>query len=59
MAVHREEPYRDARRTASLRHSEDADDRTLILPLYPGLSEADQDYVVAELRMALAESDPA
>lgn len=56
MAVHREPPYRDARRGGSLRHSEEADDQTLLLPLYPGLSEDDQAFVVARLREAMAGS---
>jgi perosamine synthetase len=35
-----------------LRQSELAEDRSLMLPLYPGLSEADQDRVIAAVRSA-------
>jgi len=35
-----------------LRHSEEAQDRCLILPLYPRMPEQDQDYVVTALKKA-------
>jgi dTDP-4-amino-4,6-dideoxygalactose transaminase len=35
-----------------LSESEQAEDRSLMLPLYPGLSDADQDRVVAALARA-------
>ncbi len=54
MAVHREEPYRHALRAGPLRHSEEADAQTLLLPLYADLSHEDQDYVVEQLREVLA-----
>lgn len=37
-----------------LRHSEEAQDRTLILPLFPQMSFEQQDQVVAALRIALS-----
>lgn len=36
-----------------LRHSEEAQDRTVILPLYPWMSDEDQDYVVEALERAV------
>ena len=62
MAVHRERPYRIApdndrvRAAGSLHHSELADAQTVILPLYPELSEADQDYVIEQIPAALEEA---
>jgi dTDP-4-amino-4,6-dideoxygalactose transaminase len=55
MAVHREAPYRDARRVGALAATEQADAQTLVIPLYPDLSEEDQDYVIRELLAALGE----
>jgi perosamine synthetase len=55
MAVHLEPAYRDRPPRRPLPHSEAAAASTLVLPLFPGLAEADQDYVVAELHAALAE----
>ena len=37
-----------------LRESERAEDRSVMLPIYPGLSEADQDRVAAALASACA-----
>lgn len=52
MNAHREAPYQ---RPAGyqLPHSEAAQDRNLILPLYPQMSEAEQDYVVEALAQSL------
>ena len=61
-AVHRERPYRIApdndrvRAAGPLHHSELADAQTVILPLYPELSEADQDYVIEQIPAALEEA---
>jgi dTDP-4-amino-4,6-dideoxygalactose transaminase len=58
MLSHLEPAYRDQ----SLRHplpcSEQASNQSLLLPLYPSLSEADQDRVVAELFAAFGVSAP-
>jgi len=40
--------------SGGLPRSEQAQDRGLLLPLYPQLSEGDQDYVIATLRAVLA-----
>ena len=58
MCAHREaayakEPWRAA---GSLRHSEEAQDHCLILPLYAQMSEADQDRVVEALQAAISTS---
>ena len=57
MAVHLQEPYAapnaPARRAGPLPHSEAIDADSLVLPLHPALSEADQDRVIAVLRSAL------
>ncbi len=37
-----------------LRHSEEAQDHSILLPLYPQMTEADQKRVVAELKKALS-----
>jgi dTDP-4-amino-4,6-dideoxygalactose transaminase len=55
MAVHLEAPYRGAKRAGSLHHTEAAASQTFLLPLYPDLSDAQQDRVIEELRAALAE----
>jgi perosamine synthetase len=48
MCSHRELPYRRAGR-APLPESERAQDRNLILPLYPQMTDDDQDYVCAAI----------
>ena len=63
MAVHREAPFRDevegdtrgsaARVSGTLQHSEVADAQTVILPIFPELSEDDQRYVIDCVREAL------
>lgn len=52
MCSHREAPYRVEGRPRRLPESERAQDRNIILPLYPQLTDDDQDYVCAALRDA-------
>jgi perosamine synthetase len=52
MCIHREVPYRQDRWNY-LRQSEIAQDRTILLPLFPQMTNADQDHVCAALRCAL------
>jgi perosamine synthetase len=52
--IHREAPYRGATQRFPLPHSEQAQDRGLILPLYPQMTRSEQEYVVASLREALS-----
>ncbi|MBR0670140.1 DegT/DnrJ/EryC1/StrS family aminotransferase [Neoroseomonas soli] len=52
MCIHRERPYAGARRFP-LPASEAAQDRTILLPLFPGMTEAMQDEVVGALSGAL------
>ena len=49
MLTHRESAYRSGRPYENLRASEAASERSLLLPLYPGLSFAEQDEVIAAL----------
>lgn len=53
MCTHREAAYRDRVPAHSLSHSEAASDHCILLPLYPQLSAADQDRVVAALGAAV------
>ncbi|MBI3881572.1 MAG: DegT/DnrJ/EryC1/StrS family aminotransferase [Verrucomicrobia bacterium] len=53
MTAHREPCYVDAYGAQSLPISEKASDRALLLPLYPTLTEAEQDQVVAALKKAV------
>jgi perosamine synthetase len=48
MSIHKEECYKGY--SASLKESERISERTLILPLYPGLTDREQSYVVSCLR---------
>lgn len=52
MCAHREKAYADLPLRFPLPESEAAQDRTIALPLYPGMSDADQDRVVAALTKA-------
>lgn len=52
MCAHREKAYADLPLRFDLPVSEAAQDRTIALPLYPGISDADQDRVVAALAKA-------
>jgi dTDP-4-amino-4,6-dideoxygalactose transaminase len=55
MAVHREVCYAGARISGSLRHTEAATDQTMILPLYFGLSDDEQGYVLDTFRAVVRE----
>jgi perosamine synthetase len=52
MCIHRERPYAETARFP-LPVSEDAQDRTILLPLYPQMTEAEQDQVVGALKAAV------
>jgi perosamine synthetase len=52
MCSHREPAYNDSRHHAPLAASEDAQDRCVLLPLYPGMTHAEQHQVVSSLRRA-------
>jgi perosamine synthetase len=52
MCAHRERPYQEAGQTYHLPASEQAQDRTIILPLYPQMSDEDQNYVADILHAA-------
>ena len=52
MCSHREEPYRDARRSGELKHSEAAQDHCIVLPLYGQMTTADVHAVAQALRGA-------
>ena len=54
MCSHREVPYRDSRPPAPLTHSENAQDRCIILPLYTQMTDADMARVADTLRDACA-----
>jgi perosamine synthetase len=54
MTSHRERSYIEAYGRQSLPVTEKASDSSLLLPLYPQLTEAEQDQVVAALRKALS-----
>jgi len=53
MCAHREPAYRDLPRRHPLPVSELLQDRSIILPIYPGMTEADQERVIAALRELL------
>ena len=50
MCIHREPAYADVPLRWPLTESEQAQDHCVLLPLYHQMTEADQDYVVAQLR---------
>ena len=54
MCSHREPAYRDNPMPVPLPHSEVAQDNCIILPLYTGMTAADQEHVVGSLRGACA-----
>ena len=58
MCSHREVPYAGARRPAPLAASEAAQDRCVILPLYPQMSEEEQRRVTDSLARACAADPP-
>jgi perosamine synthetase len=49
MCSHREQAYHDIPVTSSLRHSEQAQDQCLLLPLFPGMTLDEQEQVAAAL----------
>lgn len=49
MAIHQEGAYRDGHLAVSLEHTEAAARETLMLPLFPDLTDAQQDYVIDRL----------
>lgn len=53
MNAHREPCMANYTPRFPLPHSEAARDQVLLLPLFPGLSEADQDYIIDTLRTGL------
>jgi perosamine synthetase len=54
MCSHREEPYKNAKRAGSLAHSEAAQDRCIILPLYVQMTQSDVERVAEGLRIECA-----
>jgi len=52
MCAHRERPYQQAEQPYHLPASEQNQDRTIVLPLYPQMSDEDQEYVAEMLRDA-------
>jgi perosamine synthetase len=54
MCIHREACYATGSRQTSLANSEAAQDSCIVLPLYPQMSEDEQDTVVRELRHAIS-----
>jgi perosamine synthetase len=52
MCAHREAPYQRTDRPYQLPESERAQDRTIVLPLYPQMTDDDQDYVCMFLQEA-------
>lgn len=58
MCVHREAPYRASPRP-SLVHSERAQDRCVLLPLYAQMTDADQTFVADAVRSELRSVQPA
>jgi perosamine synthetase len=58
MAVHKEASYANVELTGSLEHTEAADAQSFVLPIYPGLSDDDQQFVIDALFDAAAEVLP-
>jgi dTDP-4-amino-4,6-dideoxygalactose transaminase len=54
MLAHREPPYAEHGRRFHLPNSEQASDRSLLLPLYPQMTASDQGRVVEALQQAAA-----
>jgi dTDP-4-amino-4,6-dideoxygalactose transaminase len=52
MAIHREACYRDYA-AAYLPHTERITDKTLLLPLYPRLSDKEQEFIIHALKEIL------
>ena len=51
--IHRERSYTETYGHQSLPSAEKASDSSLLLPLYPQMTEAEQDHVLAALGKAL------
>jgi len=58
MAIHKEASYAKVKTSGLLEHTEAADAQSFVLPIYPDLSEDDQQYVIDALREAIAEVIP-
>jgi perosamine synthetase len=56
MTIHRERAYTEAYGDRSLPLTEKASDRSLLLPIFPQLTEPEQDFIVATVGKALAEN---
>ena len=54
MTIHREPVYQGRCPTASLPRTEAASDRSFLLPLYPQMTDEEQDAVIAALLEAVA-----
>ena len=53
MSSHKESFYKELCGEVFLPATEDASDNTLIIPLYPGMREEEQDYVIEEIKNSL------
>ncbi len=58
MCAHRELAYADLELKACLPRSEAAQDRSVLLPLYPGMSDAEQDRVIVALISGIERLQP-
>ena len=56
MCSHREPAYRDRALRYDLKHSEQAQDRRVLLPLYPQMTREEQERVTSALREACTAS---
>jgi perosamine synthetase len=56
MAIHREPVYRERCRSVSLPVTETAAATTILIPLYAGMTEGEQQYVIEHVRKALGRS---
>ena len=56
MCAHREPPYQEVYGKQSLPISEEATDQSIILPMYPEMTDADQSYVAEQLLRAVRQS---
>ena len=59
MCIHREAAYAGAATSAYLRHSEEAQDRCIILPMFPQMTDDQVAEVVGALKNALYSQLPA
>ena len=49
MCSHQEPCYASLGRRTNLEHSEKAVQETLVIPLYPGMTDSEQDYVIEKI----------